>query len=316
MKPNAILVGDLHLNDNVPEARIDDFTKTREEKINWILELQKEYENPPIIQTGDIFENWRCSHELISWFLEKIPYPSNIITIPGNHDLPSLNIKNYHKSPLRILFSSSAIHMPAKQVIDENDEIQYKRERMNWEYLNISGFPWGVKPINRKNKAKKGFRNVAICHYLVYIGEHEWPGIVAEKAKTLLRKLNNYDLIVSGHNHKSFVEGLNGRLLVNPGSIFRAHADQFEHFPRVYLYYAKPNIVEPVYIPIKPAEEVLTRIHLQKKENKERMSSIFVRKLNEDYEISISFKKNLQKYFKNNPTGKVIEEKVWEAVEK
>jgi len=312
--PTAIIIGDLHLYDNVPEARIDNYLETRSKKIQWICDLQSKYFNPPILQSGDIFENWRCSHNLLSWCIENLP--RDIITIPGNHDLPSLSIENYYRSPLRTIFSSKKISMPAVHALDEEGIIQYKRKTIQCSNMNIIGFPWGSTPKNIKTKAEKGKVNVAIAHCMVYKKEEEWPGMVAEKAKMLLRKLKNYDLIVTGHNHKAFTEELNGRILVNPGSIFRAHADQFEHRPRVYLYYSETNTIEKIYIPIKPAEEVLSKAHIEKKENKEKRKSSFVRKLNSLYEVSISYKENLKKHFESNPTGARIEEKVWEMGEK
>jgi len=82
----------------------------------------------------------------------------------------------------------------------------------------------------------------------------------------------------------------------------RSHADQYDHIPKVFLWYADTNTVEAVEIPIDSPEKVLTRIHIEKKESKDDMNFSFVNKLNTDYEISISFKKNMDKYFNNNRT--------------
>jgi predicted phosphodiesterase len=77
-----------------------------------------------------------------------------------------------------------------------------------------------------------------------------WYDPDSVSSKTLLRKAKQFDLIITGHNHDSFVIKVGGRLLVNPGSIMRSTTKQINHKPRVYLWYDEDNHVEPVFLPI------------------------------------------------------------------
>ena len=65
-------------------------------------------------------------------------------------------------------------------------------------------------------------------------------------------------MIVAGDNHRNFVVDHNGQILINAGSMIRTTTAQTDHYPRVYVYDTnKLDIVEEIFIPIKPAKEVL-----------------------------------------------------------
>ena len=53
---------------------------------------------------------------------------------------------------------------------------------------------------------------------MVYEGKKSWPGMKAGNALDMLKRLNGYDLIITGDNHKQFTVEYNGRWLINPGS--------------------------------------------------------------------------------------------------
>ena len=61
---------------------------------------------------------------------------------------------------------------------------------------------------------------------------------------------------------------------MNPGSIYRMEASQENHKPRVYLWYAETNTVEPVYIPIESG--VISREHLETKEERDIRINAFI----------------------------------------
>jgi DNA repair exonuclease SbcCD nuclease subunit len=132
-------------------------------------------------------------------------------------------------------------------------------------------------------------------------------------AAKLLRKYSDYDLIVTGDNHKPFVEEYQGRLLVNPGSIMRMDADQINHRPRVYLWFADTNTVEPMYIPIE--NNVISREHLEIKQQRESRIDAFISKLDGDWSASMSFESNLLEFEKSNNIRKDIMDIVYKAIE-
>ncbi len=298
-QPTAILCGDLHIRETVPQSRIDDYLAAQDRKLEFLRKLQLKYDCP-IFDAGDVFDTWRCSHGLTAYAIQNLP--NQIYTIPGNHDLPSLSLDKFNKSPINVLYTAGDIYC----LFPPNDS-------EGGDYLYYKGFPWGTKPHDLKEKIKSKIK-IALCHYFVYEDEGV-PGVESERGIDLLKRLKSFDLIVTGHNHKSFVVEYKGRLLVNPGSMMRMAADQFDHKPRVYLWYAESNTVEPIYFPIEPSENVLSREHITVKEESNEMLESFVSRLKEGYEVSLSYKDNLEKYFTSNRTQMPVKKMVWEAVD-
>ena len=126
-----------------------------------------------------------------------------------------------------------------------------------------------------------------------------------------VKKFPQYDLILTGDNHKPFVVEHEGRILVNPGSMMRTTADQIDHKPRVYLWDGER--VEPVYLPI--AKDVISREHIDIGKDRDHRIGAYVDRLNTRYEIGLDFKKNMVDHFKANRTRKEIKERVWGAME-
>lgn len=291
MKPDAILTGDIHLRDDTPLCRTDNYFEAQTESILFIRDLQKKYNGIPVLDAGDLFNKWRPSPYLLAWAIDHLPY---IITVPGNHDIPYHNIEMLNKSGLNVLDAAGVIRV----VLNFTKGTDF----------DISPFPWGKNflIIPKNNKPQ-----IALAHTLVYKNENLWPGLQADKAVDLLRR-TKFDLIVTAHNHKSFVVEYEGRLLVNPGSMMRMTADQENHKPCVFLWYAKTNTVEPVFLPIK--EGVISREHIEIKQNHDKRMEAFVTHLKNKYEVGLSFESNLELFFNNNRTQKTVKNLIWEAV--
>jgi len=143
-----------------------------------------------------------------------------------------------------------------------------------------------------------------------------WPGQKPLKARGLLRKFPEYDLIVSGDNHQTFVETWKGRFLVNPGSLMRSSIDQWEHRPSVFLYYAESNTVEQVFLKVPSAEQVMTRAHVKNKGSKDDRMNAFVNRLGETghYSDGQSFRNNLESFFEKNKVSEKVKDVIREAV--
>ena len=103
-----------------------------------------------------------------------------------------------------------------------------------------------------------------------------------------------------------------GRLLVNPGSLMRTTAAQIDHKPRVYLYYAEDNTVEPIFIPI--AEGCITREHIDITEHRDGRIDAFISRLSDEVEIGLSFEHNLESHFSKNRIRQSVQDLVWSAV--
>ena len=131
----------------------------------------------------------------------------------------------------------------------------------------------------------------------------------------LLKKFPEYDLILTGDNHKPFVVEYEGRYLVNPGSMMRTTAAQVDHTPRVYLWYAESNKIDIHYLPI--TDDVVSREHLlptkKKEENEKRMDS-FITALKNKKELKFSFRDNMNASLKTDPPKEEVEVKILEAM--
>ena len=296
-KPTAILTGDIHLRDDSPTCRTDDYTEAQAKKIAWLRGLQLKH-GCPILDAGDLFNKSKPSHQLMNWSILKMP--DEFYTVPGNHDLPSHNLKLIDKSGLGILWAAGVANV---MVAPEGDV----------HGIDVYPFPWGSE-LEATEEAEEGdCPKVAICHVMTYEGDSPWPGCTDPTATQLLRKMKGYDLVLTGHNHKAFVIERQGRLLVNPGSLMRSNADQADFKPRVYLWYAEDNTVEAVYVPIE--EGVVNRDHIDKVADRDERIDAFVDRLSDDYEISLSFRKNVEEFFSANRVRGGVEKLVWEAID-
>ena len=293
-KVTAIITGDIHLRDDQPVCRTDDFLTTQTRKLKWLSELQRKY-NCPILDAGDLFHHWKPSPALLRYAINNLP--DGMITVPGNHDLPSHSMELYEKSGLAVL-------QAAGKVCVLFDEPSGSRENV------VYPFPWGVPISPRESSISE--RNIALCHVMTYQGRKPFPGCKDPGAGALLRNTKGYDLIITGHNHMPFVVEDEGRLLVNPGSLMRTTAAQIDHKPRVYLYYAEDNTVEPVFAPIE--NNVITREHIDITEHRDGRIDAFISRLSDEVETGLSFEHNLESYFSKNRIRQGVQDLVWSAV--
>ena len=157
-------------------------------------------------------------------------------------------------------------------------------------------------------------RRVAVQHIMTYQGAAPFPGCTAPTGAKLLRKNIQIDLLLTGDNHKPFVEYNANQILVNPGSLFRTTASQIDFKPRVYLWYSGSNTVQPIFVPIK--KDAVSRDHLEIEEQRNERLEAFIGTLNEDYAVGRSFEQNLISFFDVNKTSDKIVSITLKCIEK
>jgi len=297
---DAILSADWHIRDTIPECRSDDFLTAQYDKFEFLSELQILH-NCPVLVAGDVYDYWKPTPELLSWSFDMIP--SNTYTIPGNHDLQAHSLKNIGRSGAHALAAGRGLQLFSKG----------HGLRKCYKNLQMFGFPFGVK-LRPCKPDSKWFR-IAIVHKFIYKGKEPFPGAaeVGSTAKTLLKKMSGYDLILTGDNHQTFTATLDDALLVNPGSFMRTTATQIDHKPCVFLWYAAENRVEKVFLPAK--EGVITREHLDVVNERKERESVFIEKLNSDVELSHSFTQNMKGYLSANHVDESVKEMIWESMD-
>lgn len=314
MKPTAILTADIHLREDTPRNRTDNYFAAQAKKIQFINDLQKHFEIP-ILDAGDLLHKWNSSPYLEAWALKNLP--EDMITIPGTHELPSHNINNLEKSSLNVLYVANKIHIKNDDI--EPDRNEYCRACL-WQNkvpYTLLGFHWGysldyINTITNMIERQEKELFVCIIHRMVIDEELKYEDNTALTGHVLLRKLKDFDLIVSGHNHKPFVIKHKNQLLVNPGSMMRMTKSQIDHKPRVYLWYAETNEVEPVFLPIE--KDVFAIKRIEEEEHRNEYLESYILALNDKYEVTLSFKKNLENYFEKNKTRKPVKDIVWNNV--
>ena len=277
-KPTAILTGDWHLREDIPKCRTDDFQKAQWKKVDFISELQKQYDCD-VIHSGDLFDHWKPSPYLLSKTIEHLP--EDFFTIYGNHDLPQHNKQLYKKSGIYTLEKAGVLQV-------------------------IENYWWGEEPDT----------DIAIpmliWHVMTYDGKAPWPGCTDLPARDLLKKYPNVPLILTGHNHKSFVVQDKNRILVNPGSITRQKADQINQVPCVYLWWKDKNIIKKVDLPYEP--EVISREHIDRIKERDLRIEAFVQQLKSDWDADINFEENLERFIKENNIRESVAQIIWSAI--
>lgn len=267
-KADAILTADWHLMEQNPVCRTDDLKETQWVKVKFISELQKKHDCP-VVHSGDLFDYWKPSPELLAKTIQHLP--NRFMTVYGNHDLPQHNIELKHKSGIYVLEKAGKLAV-------------------------YDSCHWLEEPT--KNSWWFNDRNILVWHVMTYQGLPPWPGCESPKSSKLLRKYPKFDLIITGDNHVPFVEHYEGRLLVNPGSIFRTTTKQATHKPRVYLWYSDTNTVEPVYLPID--ESAISNEHITQAQERYNRIDAFISSLDNDWEASLSFEQNLEIFATKN----------------
>lgn len=293
-KPSAILTADWHLREDQPTCRTDDFWTAQWQKVDAVSSLQKRYDCP-VIHAGDLFEtknpvmSWKPSPYLLSTAIKHLP--KQFWTVYGNHDLPQHSLEQKDKCGVEVLEAAGVLNV-------------------------LNECHWGKEP----DKGSLLFptipdRDVLVWHVMTFPeGTSPWPGCTDKSTQEILNKYcYQFDLIVTGHNHKTFVDDLDDTVrLINPGSLTRQDADQEEHIPCVFLWYAKTNTVKKVILPFE--KDVITREHLDKpKERRERLEA-YIERMSSGWKAGLDFPKNLEIHFKENPTPKQIQELVWNSM--
>ena len=281
-KPDLILCGDFHLREDTPTCFTGDFQKEQWKSLMFINDLQAQYQIP-VVHAGDLFHTWKVSPWLLSMTMQHLP--DMFYSCVGQHDIPQHNLELIHKSGIFTLEIS--------------------------KYLTIlNGTHFGQEPVEIANSHLP--LDILVWHHLTYITE-PYPGATGGNAYEILRKYNQFRLIVTGDNHCQFTIEKNGRRLVNTGNLTRQTAAQIDFKPCVWLWYSESNTVQQVFLPIE--DGVVSREHLQVKEERNERIDAFISKLSGDYKTELSFEANLSQFFQTNKIKSSVKNIIYKSIE-
>jgi len=281
--PDAILTSDWHLREDTPICRIDDFEQAQWNKVKFVSQLQKQY-NCPVLHAGDLFHHWKPSPFLLTKTIEYLP--AEFYTVLGQHDIPQHNLELKYKSGVYTLYKAGKLTI-------------------------LSYCHFGEEPSKDSLSFVITGKKILVWHHLTYQIK-PFPDAKYGMATGILMKYKDYDLILTGDNHIPFVEKYENRILVNPGSLTRQTAAQISHKPRVYLWYAETNSVEPVFLPIE--EDVISKEHLEESEKRDERIMAFVSRLNTNWNIELSFEDNLESLFTSNNVNPKIKSIIYKIL--
>jgi len=302
---DLILTADWHIRSDVPENRKDDFLHAQEKKIDFILAQSDKYQ-ASILVAGDLGDKSKWENWLLEKYIKKFKaHSQKIYVLPGQHDLPNHRLDKLSESGLGVLVAAKAI-----------EELKILWPKNIGEISTMYNFPFGHHIKMPSSFAPTHRKNIAIVHQLI-VQSKLWASqenfIYAE---SLLKKFPCYDLIVSGDNHQSFVEKYKDRILVNPGSIMRSTVAQYDHQPKIYLWCAEGNSVEEIEIPIVLSKDVFDLSRSEEIKKKDERMFAFIDSLRMDGEIKMSFKKNLEWFFRKNRVDQQVKDKIFMSLEK
>jgi hypothetical protein len=295
-----ILADDLHIRLTTPRARTDNFFEAQEKKLRFLLQQAQDGDGILLV-AGDFFHIPKPGEGLLRWVIDLMKEFSSVhvILTPGQHDLPMHNLEQISSSGIGVLESAGVILILTKT-----------RDPIAFGEWVIWGCAYGEEP--DKSMVDTTRKNLLLWHKMI-IQEPLWPGQIADKAPTILRKYPNYQVICSGDNHQSFYV-MNGgkRFLVNPGSITRQTAAQVDHRPHVFKW--ENDILTPIPIPIELGVLDLSEL-AQEKERDSRISA-FVERLSTNHEIGLSFEKNMEEFIRVNKVDPDVVKLIWRVMEK
>lgn len=306
-KPTAILSGDIHLRDDQPECRTDNYWKAQETKVHFLRELQESNNNIPLLVAGDLFDKWNPSYELVTWAIENLP--RYLVTVAGNHDLKNNSIALFRKTALAVLGASSRVFALYQ---GGTHDIAHSTHPL----VRVYGFSLGEEARRGRRGSREVRSRIALVHDMVWQSKKPYPGAPPSgEASRYLKEHEGFDLVLTGDNHKCFTQkiGDTNRLLVNTGSMMRMSADQSAYEPCVFLWYAEANEVEAVPLPIERG--VVSREHIEKKKRHDDRVEAYVDRLREDVEIGLDFRQNMKEYLGSHRVRKGVREVIGEAME-
>lgn len=252
---------DLHMADEAPSSRTDDWASTLFDKLRQIGEIARANKAQAVLDGGDFFHlksPSRNSHDLVRRTAEvHAEYPCPVYANVGNHDVKYGALEYLHESPLGVLFSSGVFRRLYDQheAVFENDGVR----------VRVVGIPYhGTKyDMNRLTSIVKGDEDylVVIAHLLA-----SPAGGTMFEAEDIVSysDLANHDASVTcwGHWHKNqgIREVASGKWVVNIGSLSRGSLtqDEMDRVPSVaVMEFRKSGIrIREVPLRVHPAKEV------------------------------------------------------------
>lgn len=293
-----VLTGDWHIRRKTPVCRKSDIFQTVLTKLRFIHELAEANE-AVVLCSGDIFDKPSFNADTINALLEVLPEDDGAFYgCIGNHDVPAHRTEALTETALGTLMLTKRMRLVCSTGWQDGPK-----------KVRCSFFNWGQKITPPKHEARF---HVAVSHQMTWSKQKPWEDCSDLEANALLEAHPEYDLIVTGHNHKSFVCKQGSRMLVNPGGLLRLTADEIDRKPCVYLYDTDARTIQRIIVPHKV--EDITNDHTQETAERDERIQEFVSKMKTGFGLTLDFEQNLNAFMQMNKTRDTVRELIMEAL--
>jgi len=234
--PIATFVSDIHLSSMPPAARLaeNDWYDAQERILEQVRKIEKEYACP-MFCCGDVFDRWKVTPKLINFAITQLP---QMVSVPGQHDMPYHQSDMMHMSPYRTLEHARRL-MPfsCHVALRKTNHVFYSKVG---EFYFL-GFQFGEKLVAPK-KARKPI--VIVSHKFVWSKrDNAYTGAPPTNNVSSMKVLNEYDMCFFGDNHIPFEHGN----VVNCGCLIQRKINEKKHTPSVVVLLDDMSI-ERIYL--------------------------------------------------------------------
>lgn len=283
-----LVLSDPHITWQTPEGRKDDILTTWKSKLSFVFDYALKY-NQPILLAGDVFDtprSWKTLSLILQFFNSYKSLPK-IYAVYGQHDTYMYNEESRHSTSLGILAEMGYINMVNDKPILHGDVALY-------------GSSYGQEipvPVGKK------WKNVLIIHKMI-VDTLMWVDQQnAVSCQKFLKDNPEYDLIACGDAHQRFLFTIGDRAICNTGPLLRLEASKqmFNHKPALYSWNSETGKVTWIEIPHEPADSVLSRTHIEGKEQINTMLESFIGGMQRNEDVfDFNFLDNLTAYMDAN----------------
>lgn len=290
-----IVTGDNHFRADRPLCRLDDNWLNTQRDLFLFIITEANKRGADLVCTGDLFDVARVPPEIVNLVLDCLTIlQGKFYVIAGNHCLPWHKEENVLRSSIGTLkvLSQASEQIIYLDAIEETHDGRF--EHTAW-----------ISP------------DICVVHTLTFPSTDEIPfGANATSAYSLLEKYPKARVILTGDYHHGFMYEDDGHIVINPGCMSIQSADMIDYSPEIYYIdtdacvdVSTPNDTHPVYrwrkdsivrIPLPNDISMLTRNHLDVKEQRDERIASFVQTIMHDGQIGLSFEDNLNAYIDRN----------------
>jgi len=276
---------DLHLADNNPISRKDNYCWSILNKLEQIKDMCKINKVDLALCAGDIFHlktPTKNSHFLVSQVIELFKsFPCPVYSIYGNHDLRQDNISTLPKQPFYTLVKSGALTYLYDDFFNKGS-------------IRIFGMDYCSFPeINKFNKDNKG-EKVQICVAHVNASS-KFSDLFGERVYTYQELQNTTpNIFVFGHYHPDQgIEVHNNKYFINVGSISRGSLkkDELERIPSIGYIEIDDNYkikCEQIRLNVLSSSDIFDLNKKEKEEKEQEEIEKFISEMKEKINVNSS----------------------------